>query len=322
MSDSRRARLLVLTGLVGAAIGLLIAALQPGSVDAETPVPGFGPGPVSPGTPVTSAWGEVAGLVPGIDPDSANDCQAGRVTCLVVVVEEMDARLEQLGCDHTAPFAFTYLETTRGVSRRVAEPDFFVEPAVVAQLDALFARLYFDAIDNWEAGRHDDVPAAWRIAFQAADEGRTSAAADIFLGMNAHITRDLAYAVAQVVGADTGMLSDGTDYLLVNDIIAEVQEPLLADASERYDPRLSDLASLVPPEAGVTSVELIDRWRRQSFDLGLRLAAARSAEESAAIAAEIERNAVAGAVLILNADSSVPVEGPPLDRDEYCESGR
>jgi hypothetical protein len=322
MNDDRRGRMLVGLTLAGAAIGLAVAALTPGPGAAVTPGPGFGPGPVTPADPVTPAWAEVVDLEPGIDPAAAEPCRAGRVECLDVVIAEMEARFERLGCAHTAPFAFTYLETTRDVRRRVADPDFFVDPPVISQLDAVFARLYFDAIDNWKAGRVDEVPGAWRIAFQAADEGRTSAAADVFLGMNAHISRDLAYAVALVASADGDMMSDPTDYLLVNEVIAEVQGPMLEGAAARFDPSLADLASLLPAEAGVSSVELIARWRQESFDLGIRLATAGSDEERAAVAAEIERNAVAGATMILNADSSLRPKQPPFDRDGYCESQR
>lgn len=322
MNDGSRGRLLVALGLAGATVGLVVAAAAPGPQVAGSPPAGFGPGPVTPATPVTAEWAAASAMTPGIEPGATNPCQAGRIECLDVVIAEMEARFERLGCAHTAPFAFTYLETTRDVRRRVADPDFFVEPPVISQLDALFARLYFDAFDNWTAGRTEEVPGAWRIAFQAADEGRTSAAADVFLGMNAHISRDLAYAVAEVVGAGSGMMSDPTDYLLVNEVIAEVQGPMLDGAAARFDPRLSDLASLLPAEAGVTSVELIAQWRQQSFDLGRRLAAAESEHERAAVAGEIERNAVAGAAMILNADASLPEQEPPLDRDEYCEAHR
>lgn len=70
----------------------------------------------------------------------------------------------------------------------------------------------------------------------------------------------------------------------------------------------------------MTSVELIARWRQQSLDLGRQLAGARSPDEVMAVAAEIERNAAAGAVLILNADASLPTGDSPLDRDAYCRS--
>lgn len=320
MTDIRWAQVLVALSLVGAAVALSVAVVLPGPRAVGTPGPGFGPGPVTPSVGVTAEWREIQGLEPGIVADSNNSCQAGRIECLDVVIGEMQARFDRAPCAHTAPFAFTYLETTRGVRQAVAEPDFFHDPPFVSQLDGLFARLYFDAFDNWTAGRRDHVPAAWQIAFQAAEEGRTSAAADVFLGMNAHISRDLAYAVAEVVGAQPDLLEDPTDYLLINEVIASVQEPLLVGASARFDPSLDELASLIPSEAGVTSVELIAQWRQQSLDLGRQLAEAGSPEAAMSVAAEIERTAVAGAVLILNADSSLPVEDSPLDRDSYCEA--
>lgn len=321
MSDHQRAWLLVVLGLVGVAAALVTAAVLPRPEAAGSPGAGFGPGPVTPGVPVTPAWREVVGLEPGIVAGSNDPCEAGDVACLDLVVAEMEARFDQLGCAHTAPFAFTYLEMTRGVRSHVAEPGFFADPSVVTQLDALFARLYFDAIDNWTADRHDQVPGAWQMAFQTADEGNASAAADLFLGMNAHISRDLAYAVAEIVGAGTGMLDDPADYLLVNDVIGAVQEPMLTGSAERFDPRLSQLPSLVPPESGVDSVELIARWRDRAFELGHALAAADSDAQREAVSAEIERTAVAGAVMILNADSSVPAV-EDFDRDGYCESRR
>ena len=57
------------------------------------------------------------------------------------------------------------------------------------------------------------------------------------------------------------------------------------------------------------------------FDLGRRLATAGSTEARAVVEAEIERNAVAGAVMILNADASSPADDT-VDRDAYCESRR
>jgi hypothetical protein len=322
MTDQRRARSLLLFGLAATLAALAVAALLPGPTDARSPGRGFGQGPVSPGTALTPGWAEVAGLAPGIDPDSANSCEVGRASCLDAVVAEMEARFDQRPCAHTAPFAFTYLEMTREVGRNVAQPDFFGDPSLLAHLDALFAKLYFDAFDNWTAGRHDEVPAAWRIAFRAAAEGRTSAAGDVFLGMNAHISRDLAYAVAQVISADGGVFADNTDYLLVNETIAAVQRPMLAAAAERFDPGLSDLDSLVPTQAGVTSVDLIALWRQQAFELGQRLATARTSEERAVVEAEIERTAVAGAVMILNADTSLRGADAQIDRDGYCELRR
>lgn len=308
---------------------LAVTVLAPRGAPAGPTAAGFGSGPVNPGTPQTSAWARaVTGLAPGVDRSSANVCRRGEAACLDAVVGEMETRLAALGCDHAAVFAFTYLEMTRGVAARAADSDYFADPRRVTLLDAVFARLYFDAIDNWTSGRTGDVPGAWQMAFAAADEERVSAAADLLLGMNAHITRDLAYAVASILEADvptsdTNVASTGgDDFLRVNDVIAEVRGPMIEGVAQRFDPSLRLLGGDAPVPAGtedLDAVSLIARWRTQAFDLGVRLAGAGSASERADIEAEIERVAVTAAVAIIDVDASLPRRSPAPDRGAYCQ---
>lgn len=322
MSDGQWQRVLLILAVALVAVSVLALALTPGSAESTEVGPGFGSGPVTSGEATTPAWAAVANFAPGVDANSLNDCQAGRDGCFDAIVGEMEARFDAVGCTHNAPFAFTYLEMTKEVARSVAAPDFFLDPEVTVQLDGVFASLYFDAFDNWQAGRVDEVPGAWQIAFTAADDGRTSAAADMFLGMNAHISRDLAYAVATILSSDAELFDDPTDFLQINEVIASVQGPMLDGAATRFDPSLSELASLVPADAGLDSVDLIALWRQQAFDFGLRLVTASTREEQAAVEAEIERTSVAGAVMILNADSAIPVDKAAPDRDEHCAANR
>ena len=61
----------------------------------------------------------------------------------------------------------------------------------------MFAKYYLRAFDNWTADSNSSaVPQAWKIAFDAAQDGRVSAAGNFFLGLNAHINHDLALAMA------------------------------------------------------------------------------------------------------------------------------
>ncbi len=241
------------------------------------PGAGFGPAPVTPHEPRTEAWAALAAdLTPGVESGAANPCNAGEPRCLEAVVAEMQARTDALGCDHAAPFAFTYLRTTRGVEEHVSREGFFDDPAEIAHLDALFAVLYFHAIDNWRAGRHDEVPPAWRIAFDAADEERVTAAVDVLLGMNAHIGCDLTYAVAQQLSAGPALIADDpSDFFRVDDVIDVVREPMLARAATRYDPELVTLTDmLLPAGTEVDATALISHWREQAYEFGVRLAAA------------------------------------------------
>lgn len=313
----------LLVVIVGSAIALTIGGLALGSrVDDPFPDPGsgFGAGPVTASTPLTRQWAAVVdGLGAGIDPASPNACKAGRPECLDAVLAEMEARLARIGCGHAAPFAFTYLEMTRGVERRVDEAELFGDPKAVAHLDALFAQLYFDAFDNWAAGRSDEVPGAWQIAFAAADGRMASAAADVLLGMNAHISRDLAYSVAAMLDNAPEATANMTDFALVNGVIAEVKGPLLRAAAERFDPSLAELEAALAPDPTVDATALITVWRERSFDLGRRLAEAPTADAKRAVEAEIERIAVASAAAILNGDAVFDRGLAPDDRRAFCE---
>ena len=134
-----------------------------------------------------------------LDPGSSNPCARGAPSCMDAVVGEMGARLRPLAasCDHLAPFALMYMNVSREVRTGVRAAR-YRSPPYVAHLDAVFASLYFHAIDTWRTGRRDLVPRAWRIAFSAAAARRVSGLGDMLLGMNAHISRDLPYALAAV----------------------------------------------------------------------------------------------------------------------------
>lgn len=306
----------VLGGLV--AVSVVGAALVDHSADAGTTAPGFGAGPVTRGTARTEGWSAVADLEPGPAPESDNLCERGEPECLGAVVEEMQTRLDEQGCAHTAPFAFTYLWMTQGVHDAVLDEGFFADPPSTAQADALFARLYFDAVDNWAAGRIDEVPAVWRIAFGAAETGETNAATDLLLGMNAHISRDLPYVVADIAVWEQERDTDGSDFELINEVIGRVKSPMLQEAAERYDPSLALLDLPLPALAASDSVELIATWRNQALDRGVRLSQATTDTERRAVEAEIEREAMATAVLILNAGTARPGPVSPAERDAYC----
>ena len=78
----------------------------------------------------------------------------------------------------------------------------------------------------------------------------------------------------------------------------------------------------MPAVAAGDSVELIGRWRNQALERGIRLSQARTDAERAGVEGEIEREAMATAVLLLNAGTTRPSPISPADRDAYCEARR
>jgi Family of unknown function (DUF5995) len=235
------------------------------------------------------------------------------------VVAEMAGRLKPLAarCDHLAPFALMYLNVSREIRAGVRGAR-YRSPAYVAHLDAMFATLYFHAIDSWRAGRRDAVPRAWRAAFSAADHRSVSALGDMLLGMNAHISRDLPYALAAV----TLRLPDGADatpdVVAIDDDIARVQPRVVSQERRRFDPtvaRNADLERWIEPRRVPA---LIAAWRAEAIDNARRLIEASSPAVRERVETDIDANAALRALLIWRATRYArPAEGTRA-RDAYC----
>ena len=204
---------------------------------------------------------------------------------------------------------------TRGVRDAVLSPAYFAEPAASAHADAVFARFYFEAFDDWAAGRVDEVAGAWRLAFGAAERGRPNAATDLLLGMNAYISRDLAYVVVGIAAWQREVDLAHGDFERINDVIAGVKGPMLQGSAARFDPTLVLLDLPLPALAAGDSVDLIGRWRDQALEHGIRLSeASRRRPGAVAVEGEIEREALAIAVVLLDLGTTLPgpFAAPPV----------
>jgi hypothetical protein len=301
---TRRVRISVLGGVIAV---LLLAGCGPASV-----IP-----PVQ--TAGEAAWTAATSGMPAVaNPVSSNECGRGSRACIDAVVAEMTRRFDALDarCGHEAPFALLYLQVTRGVDIQGAKR--FHSQAYLNHLDAEFASLYFRAYDNWQSGRTGQVPEAWRIAFQAADHGTVSVLGDILLGMNAHISRDLPFALARTGLREPNGQSGEPDFNRVNALLGSVTPASLADESKRYGPTLTT-SVLEPARLYPASLQqLLSAWRSDSWQNAQRLIAARTPADRAAVARSIERGAAGRARLIAAVTSNL-VTGPSAAvRDAYC----
>jgi hypothetical protein len=102
----------------------------------------------------------------------------------------MERGFRSLGpaCDHNAVFALAYLRTTQTYKWARDQSGFFADTPWVNHEDAVFAKYYFAAYDNWAAGDRGQVPQAWLIAFDAAAAPPGERLRDLLPGMNAHAT--------------------------------------------------------------------------------------------------------------------------------------
>lgn len=270
-----------------------------------------------------SPWTAIAaGMTAQLDPAAANICARGTPSCMDAVVAEMTRRLTPLAasCSHLAPFALMYRQVSDEVDRSV-RLRLYQEPAYVAHLDAVFSTLYYRAIDEWRHGDRDAVPKAWQVAFAAADDHRVSALGDMLLGMNAHVSRDLAYAIAGV-GLRHSDGSDGTaDVVAVNNDINRAQGPTLQAVAQRFDPAVNMVnrlsGALVHPSQ---IAAIIAGWRLESIANARKLIAARAKSRSALeqVQTTIDNNAAVRALVIEQATAYThPADA--LARDRYCQ---
>lgn len=250
--------------------------------------------------------------------DPAAPCGDGVPSCVDGVIEDMIVGWEPLdaACDHRAVFSLTYLITTQGfreyLSDRRGDAFFDDEPWII-QLDRAFADLYFTAFDDYASGTS---PPAWKAAFDAAGSGRTTATQDLFLGMNAHIQRDLPVALDAVGLVDASGTSHKSDHDRVNEILAAVIDPIQDELAARYDPTLETFDASPSPAEEVASLEMLKGWREGAWRNAERLALADDEKERAAVMSQIETYSTAWAEIIRATDFSAF----RAMRDDYCRS--
>jgi hypothetical protein len=261
------------------------------------------------------------GLVDTYDPTSANDCVAGRPACVDATIREMRRRFEPLGqgCHHNAVFALAYLRTTQTYKWARDQPGYFNDTAWVNHEDAVFAKYYFNAYDNWAAGRHDQVPPAWRIAFNAAAARGVTGSGNLLLGMNAHVNRDLPIALANIGIATPDGQSRKADHDKVNQFLNTVVQPLLIELAARFDPNTVDIVT--PYGVGYAGLfQTLAAWRELAWRNAELLVAAPTAAAKALVIDEIETSAAAQATSLAAANSYAPPLITSASRDAFCAS--
>lgn len=271
--------------------------------------------------PVYVDW---ASLLPGLsdryDPGSSNDCVAGRPSCIAAAVKEMERRFRPLGrdCSHNATFALTYLRVTQTYKWSAAQPGYYADPRWMNHAVAVFAKYYLRAYDAWTANSSSAaVPQAWKLAFDAARNGQAAGSGNLMLGINAHINRDLAFAMAAagLVGPDGA--SKKANFDKVNEVLNSVTAPLLAELSARFDPSMAASDTPYGLDSAATG-NLMFGWREQAWRNAEALVRAPGETARAVVAQQIEAHSVAEARGWLTSTAYTPPVSTRADRDAWC----
>lgn len=276
--------------------------------------------PASADEPLYADWTSLLPtLTDAYEPTSANECVAGRSTCVDKTIKEMDRRFDPLAaaCDHNAVFALAYLRTTETYRWARDQEGYFADTPFVNHEDAVFAKYYFDAYDDWLAGRRSEVPSAWLIAFDAGAGREVSASGNLFLGMNAHVNRDLPFVLAAIGLVTPDGVSRKPDHDKVNQFLNAVLDPLMGEEAARFDPATDDARD--PLLLGYTSAfQMLAAWRETAWRNAERLVNATTDAGRAAVVKSIEDYAASVATTLKLGTAYAPPLTTSSSRDAYC----
>ena len=252
----------------------------------------------------------------GVNTASADMCVAGQIQCVDRVAKRLKQQVSSLGCNHSAVFSLAYQRTTEKVAAvERGDPDFFADNPWLNHYDAVFADLYFTAWNSWQKSR--STPAAWKIAFDAADRGQVSAAGNLLLGMSAHVNRDLPFTLYAIGLVAPGGSSRKSDHDRVNRILNQVVTPLIDEIAARYDPSVRVVPGL-GSLGDFLQFQALPAWREQAWRNAELLASAPNAAARAVIATTIEQAAAVEATALLTLTRYIPPLTTSAARDAHC----
>jgi hypothetical protein len=227
------------------------------------------------------------------------NCAGGSDQCIERTIGEMERRFHRVipRCDHNAVFSLTYLRVTEDV-RDAVETGFYPDKPWINQFDAMFARPYFLAYDNWREGRRELVPESWRLAFDTGRDESVQGLGNLLLSMNAHINRDFPYILYHVGLTDEDGSSKKPEHDSYNPRLRAMYKPMLTELAHRFDETIDDYD--VP---GITAdddafFQLLVQWRDSAWRNAVRLAEADGDAERRDVARSIEAYANTWAGLI------------------------
>ncbi len=285
--------------------------LLAGAVGAMLAMSGVGAAPVHAEDPTFIPWPSLLpSFTTGYQPSSANDCTSGRIQCVDAVIREMERRVEPLdeACAHNVMFGLMYWRTTEQYRVSATAPGFFTDPAFINHQDAVFARYYFDAWDQYYGGDVAGTPLAWRLAFSAGDQQKVAGLGNMMLGMSAHVNRDLPMVLAEIGLVKPDGSSRKPDHDKVNEFLNLVIEPLLAEAAARFDPSVDDLAINGTTLDETAIMQLLMTWRELAWRNAEAIVNAPTEAARQAVLDGIERTAAIEGLLIKVATSYAPFD--------------
>lgn len=201
-------------------------------------------------------------------------------------------------------FVTAYGIITRTLTGKLGS-GFFHDDGWVQKYLLAFANLYRKALEDYEAKRRPNVPPSWQQSFDTSVSGLALIIQDLLLGINAHINRDLGFALVEA-GIDDSRETRYSDHTKVNDALAEATQEVQDQITAMYAAGLGPLDRLLGQLDEEITAYNFALARENAWASGVALAGAASAAERERIAQVIDSRAVVLGSVLLRANSAAP----------------
>ncbi len=248
--------------------------------------------------------------------ERVQECGADGLKCIRWVENQLAAWEAYFGCDHKAVFPTVYRLLTKETRLYLEQdPAMFDDPAGLGYEAVKFYELYDRMIKAHLNG--GEIPQAWQTAMEVAAEGDWTGGHDMLLAINAHVQRDMPFALAAAgINLPNGE-SRKPDHDRFNQILNAAYDTIVQEVGRRYDPIMTDVDSQGGPFDNLGAQQLVAAWREGVFRNAERLTSAEGNEAMMAITREsIESFANVSAQIIRNGE----IPGQRARRDAHCEA--
>jgi hypothetical protein len=251
-----------------------------------------------------------------VQPHGVPNCRKASVRCIDTEIRRLRFQQKRFGCDHRGVFATTYLELTGQLRDTLrSRPRFFNDSKYLYTEDALFANVYVNTLNAYANGKA--VPPAWQIALDTAKSSDVNAAQDMLLGINAHVQNDMPFVLAALGQRKRDGTSRKPDHDKMNEILDAAYERVVRQIEDRFDPIVATTNARWTFADDYAGLEMVKEWREQVWRNAERLLAAKSDQERAQVADQIQQYAAGWARMIAN---PIQVPGYRAQRDAYCQA--
>lgn len=214
------------------------------------------------------------------------------------VVEGLELILANLlPHDKRRVFLTAYLLASRHVVRLKNE-GYYEDAAWVSRYSAIFGDQYRQVLLDYERHNFDCVPGVWLLAFNEAHNEKLLMPQHLALGMNAHMGRDLPYAITEV-GLDN-YLRRYRDHNRINDAllpaIAQSQQRL---CRETYPSVLRSCLDIIRPVFVRVGIHTFRTGRELAWKTGTAVLRATTEEQRRVLWHQHESRAVQRAARII-----------------------